>query len=284
MSTNPQITPRVQLLHLAVIAVLSASALASSAALAANKYWMGGSDWWDVGTSWNPIGQPQNGDYVYLTQSDAINRTITYRNSVYLNTVLQELIIDATGTGTMTLSQGTYNDSLYSNEEFVGYQGRGTHAQSNGSNFVGSLYITPDLLGYTSATGTYALSGNGILNSNYEYIGWGGNGTFIQTGGTNNVSNVLYVGRQVLGNGQYVFNGGVLTAVTESIQDNGTFTQSGGTHTVTGSLNFGGGKYNLSGNGDLVVANEYSRWLWKPHFYPKRRYTYCKWKSYFWIW
>jgi hypothetical protein len=71
----------------------------------AAKYWIGGSDWWNYGNNWNPSGQPQNGDNVYLIQSDATNREVWYQNTTYPSAVLGFLRIDATGTGTMTFSQ-----------------------------------------------------------------------------------------------------------------------------------------------------------------------------------
>lgn len=72
---------------------------------AVDKYWIGGSDWWDYGNNWNPSGQPQNGDNVYLIESDATNREVWYQSTTYPSTVLGFLRIDATGTGTMTFSQ-----------------------------------------------------------------------------------------------------------------------------------------------------------------------------------
>lgn len=72
---------------------------------AVDKYWIGGSDWWDIPSNWSPTGQPQDVDSVYLIQSDATNREVWYQDTTYPSAVLGFLRIDATGTGTMTLSQ-----------------------------------------------------------------------------------------------------------------------------------------------------------------------------------
>ena len=58
--------------------------------------------------------------------------------------------------------------------------------QSGGTNSVaGYLY-----LGYNAgSSGTYNLSGSGLLSAGYsEYIGYSGSGSFTQSGGTNSAS------------------------------------------------------------------------------------------------
>lgn len=72
---------------------------------AVDKYWIWSMGWWDYAYNWSPSGQAQNGDSVYLIQSDATNREVWYQNTTYPSAVLGFLRIDATGTGTMTLSQ-----------------------------------------------------------------------------------------------------------------------------------------------------------------------------------
>lgn len=121
----------------------------------------------------------------------------------------------------------------------------------------GGLY-----LGYYGGdTGFYNLSGNGSLQAVTEIVGYGGTGTFAQTGGNNAVgTGGLFVGNQNTysgtnnGTGTYTFSSGTLTAPNESIgyHGSGTFTQSGGTNTVAagGTLSLGyqtTGTYNLSG-------------------------------------
>ena len=70
--------------------------------------------------------------------------------------------------------------------------------------YTGNLY-----LGYNTADrGTYRLSGAGSKLSSYnQYIGYSGNGNFIQSGGTNNAPGILVLGANVSGNGSYTLSG-----------------------------------------------------------------------------
>ena len=96
--------------------------------------------------------------------------------------------------------------------EFVGYSGTGTFTQSGGANAVANALY----LGYNAgSSGTYNLSGSGLLSAVYEYVGCSGTGNFIQSGGTNSVT-YLIIGSD----GLYQLNGGVL-------QINGNFVNSG---------------------------------------------------------
>jgi hypothetical protein len=92
-------------------------------ATAASKTSTDGTGQWDVSDNWTRSGQPQAGGDVYLTQSDATNRTVTYYNTTNPTAVLNSLTIDATGTGTMTLDM-PYNHALSVTMEYVGYHPR----------------------------------------------------------------------------------------------------------------------------------------------------------------
>lgn len=208
-----------------------------SAVAGNTMYWVCGSGIWDtlcwsVGTSSGTAtaAQPLNGDYAYLTQSGTSNLVTTYRNSAYPYARLGSLTIDGLGTGTMTLSQETYNDPLQSAEESIGL--KGLHIQSVGSNSTGMLGVG----------GYYSLSGSGrLVASNWENI----TGVFQQGGGINNAG-IIYVGSTV-GSGTYNLTAGSLTAAVEYVQGSGTFIQTGGINTVTNFLNMNGGSYLLSG-------------------------------------
>ena len=96
-----------------------------------------------------------------------------------------------------------------------------------------------NLAGNTDGSGTYNLSG-GMLTTTMEFVGDGGVGNFIQSGGTNAYQH----GQLTLGTcsgsyGTYVLTGGSLSQMSETIGDGGiaTFTQSGGTNTVSGGAN-----------------------------------------------
>jgi hypothetical protein len=241
-----------------VAAILAGPLLSPVVAWSADVYWIDGSGQWDTSTSWSPVGQPQNGDNVFLTQSDATNRTVNYYNTLYPAAVLNFLTIDATGTGTMTLSQDLYAHPLNSFVEYVGLNGSGAHTQSMGTNTIqNQLY-----LGYNpGSVGTYNLSNSGSLSvGGKEYVGYSGTGTFNQSGGTNTVTsdNELILGFSSGSSGTYnLSNTGSVTMETEFIgySGTGTFNQSGGIHTVNNTLFVAGpggiGTYNLSNTGSL---------------------------------
>ncbi len=124
---------------------------------------------------------------------------------------------------------------LSASAEYVGNSGAGTFTQAGGTNSVGSggLY-----LGYNSGSGTYTLSGSGVLLAVAEYLGTdgygnsSGTGTFNQAAGLNAV-NYLGIGSQ----GLYQFSGGTLQVTGGGLADQGVFdaTQGRGLLTVTGS-------------------------------------------------
>ena len=173
------------------------------------------------------------------------------------------------------------------NNELIGYNGSGTFNQTGGTNTIGGTLF----LGYASGSnGTYNLSdtftvsivkigragtvttdqtsNNDTLSAAQEDIGYSGTSVFNQRGGTNTVSNILYVGPAQLygGNGTYNLSAGTLSASYESVGlfDTGTFNQSGGTNAIRNSLRVGVGQlgygesatYNLSGSGTLSTATE----------------------------
>jgi len=130
-------------------------------ATGADKYWTDGTGQWNVSGNWNPSGQPQAGDDVYLTQSDATDRTVTYYNTTNPSAVLNSLTIDATGAGAMTLDMPN-NHALSVTTEYVGYDGKGAVTQSAGTNNATYLYLGYNAGGagtYTSTGGTLSSSG-----------------------------------------------------------------------------------------------------------------------------
>ena len=194
------------------------------------------------------------------------------------------------GTGGLLLSYnggpGTYtlNGSgvvLAGGEESVGYSGSGAFIQSGGTNMSASSgafsLILWDIAG---CSGSYSLSGAGLLSPDALYVGNFGSGLFTQTGGTNSVGTngadilPLYVGNNAGSSGSYVLGGtGALSSPNGEYvgySGSGAFVQTGGTNTVSGGTNTvssglylaytstGNGSYTLSGSGVLVsLANEY---------------------------
>ena len=173
-------------------------------------------------------------------------------------------------------SSGTYGlsgGSLYSSQENVGYEGTGSFIQSGGTN---SIKISLVLGYYGNTSGTYYLSGNGILSvgpGGSEFIGYSGVGNFTQSGGANIVGinneagqfGSLYIGGE-RGN-TYNLIGGSLSCGAESVSASGTFTQSGGTNSVYyGRLGLNidfGSTYNLNGgyiNGGINLLSGSGNW------------------------
>ena len=167
---------------LAALGFVAAIVCLAPSATAANKYWIGSSGQWNVSGNWNPSGQPQAGDNVYLTQSDAIDRIVTYYNTTNPNAVLDWLTIDATGTGAMTLDLAS-GDTLKVTTECVGDYGTGTLNIEAGGQVSGSS----GRLGHSSgSTGTATVTGAGSTwtHSNAIHVGYGGSGTLnIEAGG-----------------------------------------------------------------------------------------------------
>jgi T5SS/PEP-CTERM-associated repeat protein/autotransporter-associated beta strand protein len=176
-------------LCLPAVAMLS---LAPSAA-AADKTWTDGTGQWDVGGNWTPSGQPQAGDNVYLKQSDATNRTVTYYNTTNPTAVLSFLIIGAQGTGTMTLDMPN-DQTLSVTTEYVGFDWRdkkGVVTQSAGTNNAATLH-----LGYGEySDGSYTITGGTLSSSGYQSIGGSGTGRLTILNGAHVSSTFSYVGR-----------------------------------------------------------------------------------------
>lgn len=168
------------------------------------------------------------------------------------------------GTGTYTMSAGTVTVSGLTR---VGEAGLGTPA-TGVFNHSGGTHTTPELyIGSGNASGTYNLSGTGVLQSGVAYVGEGGVARFNQSGGTFN-TDFLNVG---------IFTGAdsilAMTAGTINVANNlsvgggasainARVDQSGG-QVFVNDPSFGlfvgnAGKYTLSGGATLDVATNVS--------------------------
>ncbi len=176
-------------------------------------------------------------------------------------TILGSGMLTLTGmntySGNTTVDGGTLqmpSGSLASPTQYVGYSGSGALLQSGGVNALsgtaGQLYLAYS----SSSSGTYNLSGNGLLSAPSEIIGCSGTGSFTQSGGTNTVSGSLVLCQSASSAGTYNLNGGLLALSA------GGLTQGSGTAT----FNFGGGtlgavtpwssslNMNMSGSGSRI--------------------------------
>jgi hypothetical protein len=208
--------------------------------------------------------------------------TGTFIQTLGTNTVNGALYIGNTSAaiGTYTLggpatSVLSVNANVYVGNSATGNgtQTGGTFTQSGGKHSIVGVNSSLYLGNSSGATGTYNLSNTGQLTvGGNEFVGFGGAGTFNQTGGTNTVSDTtraLYVGDIVGAIGTYNLGGtGLLTVNGDEyvgFTGSGMFTQSGGEHDVTSlgagkTFNLGRnvgsmGTYSLSGNGVLFVID-----------------------------
>jgi hypothetical protein len=249
---------------------LSSSGASPSSTASGIKLWTGGSGWWnDLGvpsgtSNWTSAGAPLNGNSAYLTQTDAIDRTVNYNNTAPV--LLNELRVDATGSGNMTLNQATPSSLLTANDAYVGYDGRGFLAQSSGTNVINNnLY-----LGYNpGSSGNYELSGDAQLLTTNLFVGYSGSGTFTQSGGVNNVSNQLTIAANPGSSGTYNLQNGNLSAGGITVNSGGVFNQTGGTLESggldnRGAVNLSGGTTTVTGNtsnqGTVRVSNTTVTW------------------------
>jgi len=176
-------------------------------------------------------------------------------------------------------SSGSYQLSggslvVYSIEEF-GIGGPATFIQSGGTHTVGtSARLSAMTVGLFTAS-SYNLSGTGILTINgYERIGYGGNSSFTQSGGTHTIgtpttngSDLYLSSDKFSATGSFALSGGDLVVngrLQIGGQGVGAFTQTGGTNAVGSPLfprgmvvgSSAAGSYVLSGTSSLSVIGD----------------------------
>jgi fibronectin-binding autotransporter adhesin len=171
----------------------------------------------------------------------------------------------ATGNGLYQLTGG----AIDARSVTVGQAGTGTFTQSGGTSQVGSLVVAWE----AGSVGTYELSAGtlstgGATGGAISHIGFGGTGTFTQTGGAHTVGSFLIFGSQASGGGLYDLRAGTLT-VGEGILtplgigviniDGGTLAVGGGNGRIElTSLRLGwsagtSGSHTLSGTANLAT-------------------------------
>ena len=126
-----------------------------------------------------------------------------------------------------------------------------------------SLSLANLILGSEFGNGSYVFKGTGQLGVINEYVGYNGNGTFLQSGGSHGAAS-LYLGYASNAQGNYSMQENyILSATNEYVgyNGNGTFTQSGGIHGAAslyiGYASNAQGNYSMQRNSILSVANEY---------------------------
>lgn len=163
--------------------------------------------------------------------------------------------------------EGTYEMSggqLSADQQIIGHWGIGRFIQTGGINTVTDEDYGLVLAWGADGQGSYELGGSGLLSASRIIVGYQGDGvgTFVQTGGENQISNSLTIGsihRQATG--AYTLTGGTLSADVAHVglYGQGSFTQTGGSVVITNDTNLGSqsgsvGIYTISG-GSLTTDN-----------------------------
>jgi hypothetical protein len=244
-------------LGLGIVVALACSC--TTVARAQTSNWNVGSGNWNTPGNWDPTGVPGAGDTVDIINFDGVPRTITY-NYTGPAVTLGDITIDLYGStsgGANTLSMSS-NSLTSAGTMYVGYYGNGEVDQSGGTVTLtdpvnSHLYVGNQ----TGSSGTYNLSGSGVLNcAGLEQIGniLGATsiGIFNQTGGTNTCNGLELGTVDSSGTGTYNLHAGALQGEEIDVYTGGVFNQFGGNITIPGSHGLTVlGTYNLS-NGNLT--------------------------------
>jgi hypothetical protein len=164
---------------------------------------------------------------------------------------------DPGSTGTYVETGGTLN---IGRNLVVGERGAGTFLHGGGNVFVNSSGTNGLVIGSAgvsgaapASAGAYDLSGSALLSvTGRVSVGLLGEGSFTQSGGTHNVTGDLVIAGGGA-SGQYVQNGGTLTASGIRLNSGGVFTRNGGT-LFFGTFTQDGGAVNgtLTNSGSFV--------------------------------
>ncbi len=156
-----------------------------------------------------------------------------------------------TGVGTYQMLRG----QLVADELILGYYGQGLFQHQGGRVTVDHQLALGKYGSFGYAQGRYELSGSAELTAPFVVVGDECGGTFIQTGGTHTVGEILYVGCYG-GNGLYQLDAGTLTAPEQRIGmpysdkfPTGAFVQAGGTNITDRLLVGEKGSYTMTGGG-----------------------------------
>ena len=149
-------------------------------AIAADTYWNGGTGNW-TSTNWTN-SEPTLSEDANINNGGTAQ--ITSGNYEYADDLF--LAQSSGQSGHISMSGGYL---LVEHDQHIGYGGVGTFTQNGGENRCSYGLSNYDLhLGYESgSSGTYTMTA-GTLYTGDQYIGRLGTGSFIQSGGTNNVS------------------------------------------------------------------------------------------------
>ncbi len=188
--------------------------------------WQGGTGNWSTAGNWVSGSVPAAYNNVYLEQSDGLNRSVTYNNTLPAAPSLSMLRLNATGVGTMTLQVNSASPAgdLSADLAMVGASGTGAILQT-----AGKVTLTDKLyLGYErTAHGAYTFQ-NGTLITPSALVGVYGTGAFSQSNGAVTISDSLTLAANAGSSGTYNLTGGALNVGTINQKTGGTLHQTGG--------------------------------------------------------
>jgi fibronectin-binding autotransporter adhesin len=149
----------------------------------------------------------------------------------------------------------------------VGYSGVGTLDIVDGGSVSDAHGTYESCVGENSgSTGTVTMSGSGSTwtNSRNLNVGYSGNGTVLQSDGTNSVANALILGVIEGSHGLYTISGGMLDVHNGSIEvgpvGTGQFNLNGGS-VIADEISVGAnGAFNGNGSGSLTVNRITGSW------------------------
>jgi len=179
------------------------------------------------------------------------------------NTVTEgvDLGVSAGSHGTYELSGGTIESGWVA----VGCEGTGVFNQTGGRHTLtgGGLGHALAIGSQPGSDGRYELAGDAeLFVTTGTNVGEGGEGAFIQTGGTHSVAEYMQLALSTGSSGTYDLSSGTLLSygMTVAYEGTGVFRQSGGTVACDSGLVLGvmptsQGTYELS-HGDLSAGNE----------------------------
>jgi hypothetical protein len=237
--------------------------VSARAAQAATENWIGGISDWNSSGNWDIGVVPGAGDTVNVINTLGVVQSVSYDytgTAVTLNTLTIDLLGAPLSANTLAISA----NSLSAGAEYFGYAGNGAVVQSGGTNTVTagqSLYVANN----AGSTGSYALSGTAALSvSGGLFVGYGGAGTFSETGGSVTTAYGVYIGSGIGSTGAYTLVAGSISSTGIELVGGfgiGNFNQTGGTNTITSGQslyvanNAGStGSYALSGTASLSTT------------------------------
>ena len=287
---------KTKVVSLLVAVILVATVAADANAETFQHAWNVANGTWVTGSNWNPTGPPvagnhivvKNGGTATIGSGDAAvtgrayightggNGTVTMTGGTFVLDQIRVSKASANNTNTGGDTTGTFNLSggtVTVGEVQVGQGGHGASGMNASTGYLNHSGGTINSSVVTSigvaGTGTYTLSGTGVLNSSATQVGYGRSyynedgysvGTLTQsTGTTHGVSNILVVagGWDEIGVGTYNMQGGSLNLATYGMYmgyaESGTDGNTAG-YTSSGEFNLSGGTVTLSGNAPIVMG------------------------------